>query len=200
MMTPKSTTKDGFELQFGTNHLGHFAFTGLLLDRVLAAPGSRVITVSSTAHRFIGGIRFDDLQWERDYSRARAYGQSKLANLMFTYELQRRLAGTNTIAAAAHPGSANTELSRNTPAPIRRVFDVVQPFVTQSADMGALPTLRAATDPGVLGGQYFGPDGFAEQRGHPKVVASTQASHDTDAQRRLWAVSEELTGVTFPIG
>jgi NAD(P)-dependent dehydrogenase (short-subunit alcohol dehydrogenase family) len=200
MMTPKSTTKDGFELQFGTNHLGHFAFTGLLLDRVLATSGSRVVTVSSTAHRFIRGIRFDDLQWERDYSRARAYGQSKLANLMFTYELQRRLAGTNSIAVAAHPGGANTELGRNTPAPIRIVFDVVGPLLIQGADMGALPTLRAATDPGVLGGQYFGPDGFAEQRGYPKVVASTQASHDTDAQRRLWAVSEELTGVVYPIG
>jgi NAD(P)-dependent dehydrogenase (short-subunit alcohol dehydrogenase family) len=200
MMTPKSTTKDGFELQFGTNHLGHFAFTGLLLDRVLATPGSRVVTVSSTAHRFVRGIRFDDLQWERDYSRARAYGQSKLANLMFTYELQRRLAGTNTIAVAAHPGGANTELGRNTPAPIRIVFDVLGPLLIQGADMGALPTLRAATDPGVLGGQYFGPDGFGEQRGHPKVVASTQASHDTEAQRRLWAVSEELTGVVYPIG
>jgi NAD(P)-dependent dehydrogenase (short-subunit alcohol dehydrogenase family) len=200
MMTPKSTTKDGFELQFGTNHLGHFAFTGLLLDRVLATPGSRVVTVSSTAHRFVRGIRFDDLQWERDYSRARAYGQSKLANLMFTYELQRRLAGTNSIAVAAHPGGANTELGRNTPAPIRIVFDVLGPLLIQGADMGALPTLRAATDPGVLGGQYLGPDGFGEQRGHPKVVASTQASHDTEAQRRLWAVSEELTGVVYPIG
>jgi NAD(P)-dependent dehydrogenase (short-subunit alcohol dehydrogenase family) len=199
MMTPKSTTKDGFELQFGTNHLGHFAFTGLLLDRVLAAPASRVVTVSSTAHRFVRGIRFDDLQWERDYSRARAYGQSKLANLMFTYELQRRLQGTNTIAAAAHPGGANTELTRNVPPLIATVTRPLERFM-QDADMGALPTLRAATDPGVLGGQYFGPDGFAEQRGYPKVVASTQASHDTDAQSRLWAVSEELTGVTFPVG
>ena len=104
MMTPKSTTKDGFELQFGTNHLGHFALTNLLLDRVLAAPGSRIVTVSSVGHRFARAIRFDDLQWERDYSRIRAYGQSKLANLMFTYELQRRLRGTDTIAVAAHPG------------------------------------------------------------------------------------------------
>jgi NAD(P)-dependent dehydrogenase (short-subunit alcohol dehydrogenase family) len=199
MITPKSTTKDGFELQFGTNHLGHFAFTGLLLDRVLATPGSRVVTVSSTAHRFVGGIRFDDLQWERDYSRVRAYGQSKLANLMFTYELQRRLRGTSTIAAAAHPGGSRTELTRNVPPLIAVLTRPLERFM-QEADMGALPTLRAATDPGVLGGQYFGPDGFAEQGGYPKVVASTQASHDTDAQRRLWAVSEELTGVTFPIG
>lgn len=201
MMTPKQTTADGFELQFGTNHLGHFAFTGLLLDRVLAAPGSRVVTVSSQGHRFArGGIHFDDLQWERSYSRIGAYGQAKLANLMFTYELQRRLRGTNTIAVAAHPGGANTELARNTPAPIRIVFDRVAGLLAQDADMGALPTLRAATDPGVLGGQYFGPDGFGEQRGHPKLVASSAASHDLDAQRRLWAVSEELTKITFPVG
>ena len=199
MMTPKSTTEDGFESRFGTNHLGHFAFTGLLLDRVLAVPGSRVVTVSSTGHRFARGIRFDDLQWEHDYSRVGAYGQAKLANLMFTYELQRRLIGTNTIAAAAHPGGSNTELARNLPAAIRGVTALLAPLM-QGPDMGALPSLRAATDPGVLGGQYFGPDGFAEQRGYPKIVRSTAASHDTAAQRRLWAVSEELTGVTFPIG
>jgi NAD(P)-dependent dehydrogenase (short-subunit alcohol dehydrogenase family) len=199
MMTPKATTKDGFELQFGTNHLGHFALTGLLIDRVLAVPGSRVVTVSSTGHRFARGIRFDDLQWERSYSRVGAYGQAKLANLMFTYELQRRLIGTNTIAAAAHPGGSNTELMRNLPAAIRGVGVLLTPLF-QGPEMGALPTLRAATDPGVLGGQYFGPDGFGEQRGYPKIVGSTAASHDTAAQRRLWAVSEELTGVTFPIG
>ena len=201
MMTPKSTTKDGFELQFGTNHLGHFALTNLLIDRVLAVPGSRIVTVSSQGHRFArNGIRFDDLQSERSYSRVGAYGQAKLANLMFTYELQRRLQGTNTIAVAAHPGGSNTELARNTPAAMRAIFDVVGPLITQSAEMGALPTLRAATDPGVIGGQYYGPDGFAEQRGYPKVVASSAASHDTDAQRRLWAVSEELTSVVSPVG
>jgi NAD(P)-dependent dehydrogenase (short-subunit alcohol dehydrogenase family) len=199
MTPPKSTTKDGFELQFGTNHLGHFALTNLLLDRVLAAPGSRVVTVSSVGHRFArNGIRFDDLQWERDYSRIRAYGQSKLANLMFTYELQRRLQGTNTIAVAAHPGGSNTELVRNSPAVLRSIADAVGPLLFQSAEMGALPTLRAATDPDVLGGQYYGPDGFAEQRGYPKVVASSAASHDTAAQRRLWTVSEELTKVVSP--
>ena len=201
MMTPKATTKDGFELQFGTNHLGHFALTNLLLDRVLAAPGSRVVTVSSVGHRFArNGIRFDDLQWERSYSRVGAYGQAKLANLMFTYELQRRLQGTNTIAVAAHPGGSNTELARNTPAPVRVVFDLVAAYVAQSAEMGALPTLRAATDPGVIGGQYYGPDGFGEQRGYPKVVASSAASHDVDAQRKLWAVAEELTSVGAPVG
>jgi NAD(P)-dependent dehydrogenase (short-subunit alcohol dehydrogenase family) len=200
MFTPRSTTKDGFELQFGTNHLGHFALTGLLIDRLLAARGSRVVTVSSAGHRFARhGIRFDDLQWEKDYSRVGAYGQAKLANLMFTYELQRRLQGTNTIAAAAHPGGSNTELARNTPFAIRTVFNIVGPLLTQPADMGALPTLRAATDPAVIGGQYFGPDGFAEQRGYPKVVASSGVSHDSEAQRRLWAVSEQLTGVTFEV-
>ncbi len=198
MMTPKSTTKDGFESQFGTNHLGHFAFTNLLLDRVLAAPGSRVVTVSSVGHRFARrGIRFDDLQSENSYSRVGAYGQAKLANLLFTYELQRRLQGTNTIAVAAHPGGSNTELMRNLPVAIRGLGALLQPLF-QGPDMGALPTLRAATDPGVLGGQYFGPDGFAEQRGYPKIVASSAASHDTDAQRRLWSVSEELTSVTYP--
>jgi NAD(P)-dependent dehydrogenase (short-subunit alcohol dehydrogenase family) len=198
MMTPKSTTKDGFELQFGTNHLGHFALTNLLLDRVLAAPGSRIVTVSSQGHRFVRGIRFDDLQWERSYSRVGAYGQAKLANLLFTYELQRRLQGTNTIAVAAHPGGSNTELARNMPAALRGLTTVLAPLM-QGPDMGALPTLRAATDPGVLGGQYYGPDGFGEQRGYPKVVASSAASHDTDAQRRLWAVSEELTSVVSPV-
>jgi NAD(P)-dependent dehydrogenase (short-subunit alcohol dehydrogenase family) len=199
MFTPKSTTKDGFELQFGTNHLGHFALTNLLLDRVLAAPGSRVVTVSSVGHRFArGGIRFDDLQWENSYSRVGAYGQAKLANLLFTYELQRRLQGTNTIAVAAHPGGSNTELARNMPAALRALTAALAPLM-QGADMGALPTLRAATDPDVLGGQYYGPDGFGEQRGYPKVVASSAASHDTAAQRRLWTVSEELTSVTYPV-
>src|SRR3954451_25170658 len=200
MFTPKSTTKDGFELQFGTNNLGHFALTNLLLDRVVAAPGSRVVTVSSVGHRFArNGIRFDDLQWDREYSRVGAYGQSKLANLMFTYELQRRLRGTDTIAAAAHPGGSNTELDRTLPQWINVVGRPLM-LLAQSADMGALPTLRAATDPGVLGGQYYGPDGFGEQRGYPKVVASSAASHDTEAQRRLWAVSEELTSVVSPVG
>jgi NAD(P)-dependent dehydrogenase (short-subunit alcohol dehydrogenase family) len=197
MFTPKGTTKDGFELQFGTNHLGHFALTGMLLDRLLPVAGSRVVTVSSMGHRF-GRIRFDDLQWDRGYSRVGAYGQAKLANLLFTYELQRRLSphGT-TIAVAAHPGGSRTELTRNLPAVVGALTAVVEPLF-QGADMGALPTLRAATDPGVLGGQYYGPDGFAQQRGYPKLVGSNDRSHDVDVQRRLWAVSEELTGVVYP--
>lgn len=199
MWTEKSTTADGFELQFGTNHLGHYAFTGLLLDHLLPVEGSRVVTVSSIGHRLRAAIHFDDLQWERDYDRVAAYGQSKLANLLFTYELQRRLVGTNTVALAAHPGGSNTELARNSPLWVRAVFDVVAPLLVQGADMGALPTLRAATDPAALGGQYYGPDGFMEQRGNPKVVASSEQSYDLDLQRRLWSVSEELTDVTFPV-
>ena len=199
MWTPKSTTKDGFELQFGTNHLGHFAFTGLLLDRLLPVAGSRVVTVSSIGHRLRADIHFDDLQWERSYSRVGAYGQAKLANLLFTYELQRRLAprGT-TIAVAAHPGGSRTELTRNLPPLIARASALIEPFF-QDAAMGALPTLRAAADPGVLGGQYFGPDGFGQQQGYPKVVASSDKSHDADRQRRLWAVFEELTRVVYPV-
>ncbi|BBX75694.1 SDR family NAD(P)-dependent oxidoreductase [Mycobacterium shinjukuense] len=200
MYTPKSTTADGFEMQFGTNHLGHFALTGLLLDRLLPVPGSRVVTVSSVGHRIRAAIHFDDLQWERRYSRVAAYGQSKLANLLFTYELQRRLApGGTTIAVAAHPGVSNTELIRNMPRPLVAVSALLAPLM-QDADLGALPILRAATDPAVTGGQYYGPDGFGELRGYPKVVASSAQSHDLDLQRRLWAVSEELTGVSYPVG
>lgn len=201
MYTPRHTTADGFELQLGTNHLGHFALTGLLLDRLLPVTGSRVVTVSSTGHRIRAGIHFDDLQRERSYSRVAAYGQSKLANLMFTYELQRRLArhGT-TVAVAAHPGVSNTELVRNTPAALRLPVTWLAPLLTQPAEMGALPILRAATDPAVLGGQYYGPGNRGEVRGYPKVVTSSPASYDPTTQQRLWTVSEALTGVTFPRG
>ncbi|MFG1268489.1 SDR family NAD(P)-dependent oxidoreductase [Xanthobacter versatilis] len=200
MYTPRQTTADGFELQFGTNHLGHFALTGLLIDCLLPVPGSRIVTVSSTGHRIQAAIHFDDLQWERSYSRAGAYGQSKLANLMFTYELQRRLAphGT-TIAVAAHPGVSNTELVRNLPAAFRGPIRWLAPLLTQKPEMGALPTLRAATDPAVLGGQYYGPGGWGEVRGYPKLVTSSAVSYDQAVQRRLWTVTEELTGVTFPV-
>ena len=201
MYTPRQTTRDGFELQFGTNHLGHFALTGLLLDLLLPVPGSRVVTVSSTGHRIRAAIHFDDLQWERSYSRIGAYGQSKLANLMFTYELQRRLAPHGTTAAlAAHPGTSNTELVRNAPAIVRVPVTWIAPLVTQPATAGALPSLRAATDPSVLGGQYYGPDGLAESRGNPELVTSSADSYDLARQQRLWAVSEDLTGVRFPVG
>ncbi|TQJ21397.1 NAD(P)-dependent dehydrogenase (short-subunit alcohol dehydrogenase family) [Micromonospora sp. A202] len=201
MYTPKQTTRDGFEMQFGTNHLGHFALTGLLLDLLLPVPGSRVVTISSTGHRIRAAIHFDDLQWERSYGRAAAYGQSKLANLMFTYELQRRLAAHGTtVAVAAHPGVSNTELARNTPSVVRRPVTWLAPVITQPATAGALPTLRAATDPSVLGGQYYGPGGLGEVRGHPRLVTSSPESYDVTVQQRLWAVSEDLTGVRFPVG
>jgi len=200
MYTPRQTTRDGFELQFGTNHLGHFALTGLLLDLLLPVPGSRVVTVSSVGHRIRAAIHFDDLQWERSYSRIGAYGQAKLANLMFTYELQRRLAPHGTTrAVAAHPGLSSTALARNLPGALRVFLPGFNLLFSQPAAMGALPTLRAATDPGVLGGQYYGPDGLGESRGHPHLVTSSDQSHDVTLQRRLWAVSEELTGVSFPV-
>jgi NAD(P)-dependent dehydrogenase (short-subunit alcohol dehydrogenase family) len=200
MYTSRQTTADGFELQLGTNHLGHFALTGLLLDRMLPVPGSRVVTVSSNGHRIRAAIHFDDLQWERSYSRSGAYGQAKLANLLFTYELQRRLAvhGT-TVAVAAHPGVAGTDLARSIPAALRVPLAWLTPLITQKPEMGALPTLRAATDPAVVGGQYYGPDGRGEVRGYPRLVTSSPASHDEATQGRLWTVSAELTGVRPPV-
>jgi NAD(P)-dependent dehydrogenase (short-subunit alcohol dehydrogenase family) len=199
MFTPRQKTVDGFEMQFGTNHLGHFAWTGLVLDRVLAAEGSRVVTVSSVGHRIRSEIDFDDLHAERKYGRISAYGRSKLSNLLFTYELQRRLGGadTATVALVAHPGGSDTELGRHIPG--GRLLEPLARFMAQSADMGALPTLRAATDPDARGGQYYGPDGFWETRGHPVLVESSDRSHDVRLQRRLWTVSEELTGVEFPV-
>ncbi len=200
MMPPRGTTADGFESQFGTNHLGHFALTGLLLDRLLPVAGSRVVTVSSNAHR-AGRINFADLQWQRGYRRMAAYGQSKLANLMFTYELQRRLtaAGAPTIAVAAHPGTSSTQLTRYLPTVLRALNETVGGAFSQGARMGALPTLRAATDPQVGGGEYYGPTGRLQVRGYPVRVESNARSHDTAAQQRLWAESERLTGVTFGI-
>ena len=195
--SPRQTTSDGFELQFGTNHLGHFALTGLLLGNLLPVKGSRVVTVASNAHKQRAAIHFDDLQWERGYDRHAAYGQSKLANLLFTYELQRRLAAKHepTIAVAAHPGLSSTDLMRHLP----RLVTPFVPLIAQSPANGALPTLLAATDATVRGGQYYGPDGLGEWRGAPKLVRSSKQSHDADLQRRLWAVSEELTGVSYPV-
>jgi NAD(P)-dependent dehydrogenase (short-subunit alcohol dehydrogenase family) len=200
MFTPKSTTADGFELQLGVNHLGHFALTGLLLDLMLAVDGSRIVTVSSGAHKFKSTFDLADLAGTDGYNRTAAYGRSKVANLLFTYELQRRLTagGAPTVALAAHPGGSNTELGRNAPAAMRALGVVFRPFM-QSAAMGALPTLRAATDPAAVGGQYFGPDGFGEFRGHPVLVESNDRSHDPELQRGLWSASEALTGVTFPV-
>ncbi|MHA0285341.1 SDR family NAD(P)-dependent oxidoreductase [Mycobacterium sp. C3-094] len=201
MYPPKQVTADGFELQFGTNHLGHFALTGLLLDHLLSVEGSRVVVVASIAHNIEADIHFDDLQWERGYNRVAAYGQSKLANLMFSYELQRRLAAADakTIAVAAHPGISNTELMRHVPGSNLPGFSALAGLVTNSPAVGALATLRAATDPKVRGGQYYGPSGFRELVGHPVLVQSNRKSHDVAVQQRLWAVSEELTGVSYPV-
>jgi NAD(P)-dependent dehydrogenase (short-subunit alcohol dehydrogenase family) len=202
MYPPKQNTADGFELQFGTNHLGHFALTGLLLKNLLGADGSRVVAVASIAHNIRAKIDFADLQWEtRRYDRVASYGQSKLANLMFTYDLQRRLAAAKakTIAVAAHPGVAATELVRHVPGAGLPGVSWLSGRLLNTSELGALPTLRAATDPAVRGGQYYGPDGFRELRGYPKLVTSNAQSHDTAAQERLWTVSEELTGVTYPV-
>ena len=193
MVPPLTRTADGFELQFGTNHLGHFALTNLLLDNITG----RVVTVSSTGHRF-GEINFDDLNWERrPYRRWRAYGQSKLANLLFTAELQRRLtaAGSTVLATAAHPGYASTNLQFHSG---RRAQDfasaVGNRLFGQDEDGGAQPTLYAATAD-IPGNSFAGPGGFMEQRGAPKLVGRTDAAKDADVARRLWEVSEELTGV-----
>ena len=202
MYPPKSTTADGFELQFGTNHLGHFALTGLLLKNLLGVDGSRVVVVASIAHNIRAKIDFADLQWEsRRYDRVAAYGQSKLANLMFAYDLQRRLAAAKakTIAVAAHPGVAATELTRHLPGANLPGVNWLSGMLLNTAEMGALPTLRAATDPAVQGGQYYGPDGFRELRGYPVLATSSEQSRDVAIQERLWKVSEELTGVTYPV-
>jgi NAD(P)-dependent dehydrogenase (short-subunit alcohol dehydrogenase family) len=200
MYTPQSSTADGFELQLGTNHLGHFALTGLILERMLAVKGSRVVAVSSVGHRIRSAIDFDDLAFRNGYNRVAAYGRSKLANLLFTYKLERRLrnAGAATSALAAHPGVAATELVRNSPRVLQWLAEATSSLL-QSPLMGALATLRAATDPTAVGGQYYGPNGIGELKGHPVLVQSSKRSHDQDLQRRLWRASEELTGVTYPV-
>jgi NAD(P)-dependent dehydrogenase (short-subunit alcohol dehydrogenase family) len=198
MAPPLTRTADGFELQFGTNHLGHFALTNLLLEQVTR----RVVTVSSTGHR-MGTIDFDDLNWERKPYRAwRAYGQSKLANLLFTAELQRRLTavGSAVLATAAHPGYASTNLQFHSGNRLVDLISVVgNRLVAQDEDGGALPTLYAAVAD-VPGNSFAGPGGFMEQRGAPKLVGRSDAAKDSDAARRLWDVSEELTSVRFALG
>ncbi len=201
MAPPRQTTADGFELQFGTNHLGHFALTGRLLDLMQGRPDACVVTLSSGGHRW-GRMKFDDLQSERRYRRWRAYGQSKLANLLFAFELDRRLrsAASSVRSLAAHPGYAATNLqSAAAPLPDRVVMRVTNLLFAQSADMGALPTLYAATYPELEGGLYIGPGGLAEQRGYPEVVGSSAAARDEAAAARLWDVSEQLTGVRFEL-
>ncbi len=198
MVPPLTRTADGFELQFGTNHLGHFALTNLLLERITG----RVVTVSSNGHRF-GRIDFDDLNWERKpYREWRAYGQSKLANLLFTAELQRRLtaAGSAVLATAAHPGYAATNLQFHSE---RRWMDLLgsvgNRLLAQDESGGALPTLYAAVADVPANG-FAGPGGFMQQRGAPQLVDRSAAAKDGDVARRLWDVSEELTGVHFPLG
>ena len=197
MVPPLSRTAEGFELQLGTNHLGHFALTNLLLEHVTG----RVVTVSSGAHR-VGSIDFEDLNWERKpYKAWRAYGQSKLANLLFTSELQRRLsaAGSSVLATAAHPGYAATNLQFHSE---RRSLDLLSrlgnALLAQDENAGALPTLYAAVVD-VPGNSYAGPGGFMEQRGAPKLVGRTAAAKDDEVARRLWDASEELTGVSWPL-
>ncbi len=196
MALPQGTTADGFERQFGTNHLGHFALTGLLLPRV----ADRVVTVSSGMHRF-GRIDVDDPNFERRrYGRWTAYNQSKLANLLFAYELQRRLAaGSSPVRSlAAHPGYASTELQSHTESYQDRVMALGNRLIGQSADLGALPTLYAATVTDVRGGEFVGPASVFGLRGHPKVVGSSRASRDPAAAARLWTLSERLTGARYP--
>jgi NAD(P)-dependent dehydrogenase (short-subunit alcohol dehydrogenase family) len=206
MAIPRRVTVDGFEMQLGTNHLGHFALTGLLLPRILRTPGSRIVTVSSGAHVF-GKINFDDLQSERSYSKWGAYGQSKLANLLFAYEFQRKLAaaGSSVISVAAHPGYASTNLQAVGPQMEgsrlgARTMAAANRVLAQSAAMGALPEVYAATSPDVRGGDYIGPDGLMGQRGFPRKVRSNSRSYDQAVAARLWAVSEELTGVRYVLG
>jgi NAD(P)-dependent dehydrogenase (short-subunit alcohol dehydrogenase family) len=204
MAVPYQRTEDGFELTLATNHLGHFALTGLLLERLLATAGSRIVTVSSIAHRR-GVMHFDDLQSEHRYKPADAYGQSKLANLLFTYELQVRLhaAGAGTMALAAHPGNARTDLWRTSSRLERMLISprlrLLNFWLVQSAELGALPTLRAAVDPSARGGDYCGPAGPFQYTGYPTRVESSPRSHDAAARRRLWDVSEQLTGVSYRI-
>jgi NAD(P)-dependent dehydrogenase (short-subunit alcohol dehydrogenase family) len=198
MIPPLTRTADGFELQFGTNHLGHFALTNLLLEHVTG----RVVTVSSTGHR-MGTIDFEDLNWERkSYKASRAYGQSKLANLLFTAELQRRLTavGSSVLANAAHPGYAATNLQFHSE---NRVFEIIgsvgNRLFAQDENGGSLPTLYAAVAD-VPGNSFAGPSGFMEQRGAPRLVGRSKAAQDSGVARRLWDVSEQLTGVRFPLG
>lgn len=203
MALPKRMlTADGFELQVGTNHLGHFALTGLLLPALLAAPSSRIVTVSSLAHRG-GKIRFDDLNWEHDYKPWPAYRQSKLANLLFAKELERRLlkSGTPTQSIVVHPGVSTTSLFKNGPGsgggPMNAIVPILISLLGQSEAQGALPTLYAATAPEAQGGHYYGPDGFREMKGYPVEVKAEAQANDPALAAQLWDLSEKLTGVQY---
>jgi len=200
MMPPRTLTEDGFELQFGVNHLGHFALTGRLLSKLLGQEGTRVVNVSSLAHRN-GRIHYADINAEKGYSRMDRYAMSKFANILFTLELQRKLAAANasTISVACHPGGSNTELGRHFPGFLQVLFMPLQ-FVMNSAAEGALPTLMAATEHGVSGGDYFGPAGMGEfARSARKVSTVPQARSESDAAK-LWALSEEMSGIQYDFG
>ncbi len=203
MALPREETADGFERQFGVNHLGHFALTGRLIDPLAATDGARVVAVSSGAHTG-GEIDFDDLQGERDYGKWRAYSQSKLANLLFAYELDRRAdaAGLDVTGVGCHPGWAATDLQRRGPekegSRVKLLaMRAANAVLAQSATRGALPTLYAATEPSIAGGEYVGPGGLGNMRGYPELQASSDASYDRETARRLWEVSAELTGVDY---
>jgi len=194
MMCPFSKTEDGFEIQMGTNHLGHFALTGHLMPLLKKTPGSRVVATSSIAHRN-GNIDFSDINWEsRSYKTGKAYGDSKIANLYFAYELSKKLSseGNNPLVTAAHPGWTATELQRHS-----GMFKVLNKFFAQDLSMGTLPTLRAATDPEAKAGDFFGPSGMMELRGSPKKVESNALSQDKKKAEKLWEISELLTDVKF---
>jgi NAD(P)-dependent dehydrogenase (short-subunit alcohol dehydrogenase family) len=202
MMTPRETTSDGFELQLGTNHLGHFALTGLLLDALERSDSARIVTVSSNEHRG-GKIDFDDLQMENDYTPRDSYQRTKLANAVFAVELDRRLrdAGSSTISVFAHPGYSDTNLQSTGPTGLMKAaLKIGNRLMAQSAERGALPQLYAATAPGVEGGEYYGPDGRGEMRGFPKEVRAKRAAYDSQIGARLWNISEELTGVAYLSG
>jgi NAD(P)-dependent dehydrogenase (short-subunit alcohol dehydrogenase family) len=205
MALPKKSTADGFEMQLGTNHLGHFALTGLLLDILLATPGSRVVNVSSIAHKF-GAIRFHDLQWEKSYSKWGAYGQSKLANLLFTHELDRRLkdTGRDTISVACHPGWAATNLQEAGPKMegsklMERLSAWGNAMLAQDASAGALPTVFAAVEP-LAGNEYVGPTRMMGWHGSPEIIEPASKARDPKAAARLWDESERLTGVRYAFG
>jgi NAD(P)-dependent dehydrogenase (short-subunit alcohol dehydrogenase family) len=200
MAQERAVTTDGFELLFGVNHLGHFAYTAQVLPRLLATPGSRVVTVTSLSYRF-GRIRWDDLALERRYSESRAYSQSKLANAMFALQLQRRLAsaGAQTSSLAAHPGFADTQIIAGRVAGPDRFVDFMRNHVVQTPAGGAAPSLRAATDPGAFGGQFYGPAKLGGVNGPPRALPWVRRALDEEAQERLWRRSEDLTGVRFPV-
>jgi NAD(P)-dependent dehydrogenase (short-subunit alcohol dehydrogenase family) len=195
-------TPDGFEMQFGTNHLGHFALTGLLLPALLAAPAARIVTVSSIAHKS-GSMRFDDLQWTRDYKPWPAYRQSKLANLLFGFELERRLERGRARSVIVHPGVSSTNLFAAGPGQggslLAKVIPVFIALTSQSDAQGALPTLYGAASPLAQGGHYYGPHGWREMRGYPVEVKAEPQAYDEAAATRLWQISEDLTGVTYSI-